>query len=82
MSSHHVNELGELELDLDGDGVRDVLDGSDELVVSRQDLIIQSLGVRVASTRLCNTEAESFRRLSSHSIKVELKVQVKIQVKS
>ena len=45
--SYHVNELRELEFNLDGDGVGDVLDGPDQLVVAGQDLVIQPLGVRV-----------------------------------
>ena len=32
--SYHIYKLGELEFDLDSDGVGDVLDGSDQLVVA------------------------------------------------
>ena len=45
--SYHVNELRELEFNLDGDGVGDVLDGPDQLVVPGEDLVVESLGVRV-----------------------------------
>ena len=45
--SYHVNELRELEFNLDGDGVGDVLDGPDQLVVAGEDLVVESLGVRV-----------------------------------
>ena len=44
---HHINQLGELQLELDGDGVRDVHDGPDELVVGGEQVIKQPLGIRV-----------------------------------
>ena len=37
--SHHVNQLGEFELELDGHGVGDVDDGSDQLVVAGEEII-------------------------------------------
>ena len=45
--SYHIYQLGELELDLDSDRVGDVLDGPDQLVVPGEDLVVESLGVRV-----------------------------------
>ena len=47
-SPHHVNQLGELQLELDGDGVGDVDDGPDQLVVAGEQVVKQPLGVRVA----------------------------------
>ena len=46
--THHINQLGELELELDGDSVGDVHDGSDELVVGGEQVIKQALGIRVS----------------------------------
>ena len=46
--THHVDELRELELELDGDGVRDIHDGSDQLVVRGEQVVKQPLGVGVA----------------------------------
>ena len=46
--THHINKLGELELELDGDGVGDVHDGPDELVVGGEQVIKQPLGIRVS----------------------------------
>ena len=43
----HVNELGELEAEPDGEGLGEVGHGSDEAVVVVQQVIIQPLGVRV-----------------------------------
>ena len=37
--THHVDELGELELELDGDGIGDVDDGPDQLVVAGEEII-------------------------------------------
>ena len=78
--SHHVDELGELELDLDGNRVGNVLDGPDKLVVARQDLIIQSLGVWVTINRLWNKQLSGFcpsvllsRPSSSHNTQKERK---------
>ena len=45
--THHINQLGELELELDGDGVRDVHDGPDQLVVGGEQVIKQALGIRI-----------------------------------
>ena len=47
VATHHIDQLGELELELDGDGVRDVHDGPDELVVGGEQVIKQPLGIRV-----------------------------------
>ena len=44
---HHVNQLGELQLELDGDGVRDVDDRPHQLVVAGQQVVKQPLGVRI-----------------------------------
>ena len=63
--SYHIYKLGELEFDLDSDGVGDVLDGSDQLVVARQDLIIESLGIWVAQTSLWNN-----KNINHHSAKI------------
>ena len=46
----HVNELGELEAEPDGEGLGEVGHGSDEAVVVVQQVVIQSLGVGVALT--------------------------------
>ena len=55
-SSHHCNELGELELELDRDDLGDVGHGPDQLVVVAQQVVIQPLGVRVpAATKQINT---------------------------
>ena len=43
--SHHINQLGELQLELDGDGVRDVDDGPHQLVVAGEQVVKQPLGV-------------------------------------
>ena len=45
--SHHINQLGELQLELDGDGVRDVDDGPHQLVVAGEQVVKQPLGVWV-----------------------------------
>ena len=47
--THHVNQLRQLEFELDGDCVRDVHDGSDQLVVGGQQVVKQPLGVGVAA---------------------------------
>ena len=52
-SSHHGNELGELELELYCDDLGDVGHGSDELVVVGQEVIVQPLGVGVP-TKISN----------------------------
>ena len=44
----HVDELGELEAQPDGEGLCEVGDWSDETVVVVEQVIIQSLGMRVA----------------------------------
>ena len=44
---HHINQLGELQLELDGDGVRDVDDGPHQLVVAGEQVVKQPLGVWV-----------------------------------
>ena len=48
-NTHHVNQLRQFEFELDGDGVRDVHDGSDQLVVGGQQVVKQPLGVGVAA---------------------------------
>ena len=48
LHTHHINQLGELELELDGDSVGDVHDGSDELVVGGEQVIKQALGIWVS----------------------------------
>ena len=45
--THHINQLGELQLELDGDGVRDVDDGPHQLVVAGEQVVKQPLGVRI-----------------------------------
>ena len=47
-SPHHVNQLGELQLELDGDGVGDVDNRPNQLVVAGEQVVKQPLGVRVA----------------------------------
>ena len=47
MATHHIYQLGELQFDLDGDGVGHVLDGPHQLVVAGEDLVVESLGVRI-----------------------------------
>ena len=54
--THHVDELGELELELDGDGVRDVHDGPDQLVVGGEQVIKQPLGVWVTRGQHCQAQ--------------------------
>ena len=49
----HIYQLGEFEFELDGDGVRDVDDGADQLVVAGQQVVKQSLGVRVPICQHC-----------------------------
>ena len=67
-ATHHINQLWELELELDGDGVRDVHDGSDELVVGGEQVIKQPLGIRVTRGVHWNTQRFSsqwrYERLS------------------
>ena len=46
--AHHVNELTESESQLDSEGLCEVVDRSDEAVVVVQEVVVQSLGVRVA----------------------------------
>ena len=46
-ATHHIYKLGELQFDLDSDGVRHVPDRPHQLVVAGQDLVVESLGVRV-----------------------------------
>ena len=46
--THHGYELGELELEVDGDCLGDVGHGPDQLVVVAQQVVIQPLGVRVS----------------------------------
>ena len=45
--THHVNKLGQFELQPDRNGLRDVDDWPDQLVVPGEDLVVESLGVRV-----------------------------------
>ena len=52
----HCNELWKLELEVDSDGLRYVCHGPDQLVVVAEQVVVQSLGVRVPSqawTRKC-----------------------------
>ena len=44
---YHINQLGELQLELNGDGVRDVDDGPHQLVVAGEQIVKQPLGVWV-----------------------------------
>ena len=46
-ATHHINQLGELEFELDCDGVRDIHDWPDQLVVGGEQVIKQPLGIRV-----------------------------------
>ena len=45
---YHVYQLGELEPQLDCEGLGEVGDRSDEAVVVMEEVVIQPLGVRVA----------------------------------
>ena len=49
--AHHVDELGELEPEVDGERLGEVGDGADEPVVVLQQVVVQLLGVRVAAAR-------------------------------
>ena len=42
---HHINQLGELQFELDCDGVRDVDDRPHQLVVAGEQVVKQPLGV-------------------------------------
>ena len=44
----HIDKLRELESELDGEGLCEVGDRSDEAVVVMEEVVIQPLGVRVA----------------------------------
>jgi hypothetical protein len=46
--THHVYELRQLELDLDGEGVAYVDNGTHQLVVIAEQVVVQTLSVGVA----------------------------------
>jgi len=46
--THHINELRQLQLDPDGQGIRGVDHRPDQLVVVGQEVIVQSLRVGVS----------------------------------
>ena len=50
--TYHGYQLGELQLEVDGDSLTDVGHGSHQLVVVGQQVVIQSLGVRVPTLHL------------------------------
>ena len=45
--THHGNQLGELELEVDSDGLGDVGHGPHQLVVVGEEVIIEPLGIGV-----------------------------------
>ena len=49
MNSYHSYELRQLELEMNGDGLRDVGDGSDQLVVVGQEVVVESLCIRISA---------------------------------
>ena len=48
ITTHHVDELRELELEPDGHRLRDVDDGPHQLVVVGEEVVVEPLGVGVA----------------------------------
>ena len=54
VKAYHVNKLREFEFELHCDGIGDVDDGSDQLVVAGEEVIEQPLGVGVTLGQSCN----------------------------
>lgn len=48
IDTHYIDQLGEFELDFNGEGVCDVDHWTNQLVVIRQEVVVQSLGVWIS----------------------------------
>lgn len=51
--THHIDELGELETQLDGESVGVVSDGPDESVVGAEEVVVEPLSVRIGVAGRC-----------------------------